>query len=713
MKSSHLSTSSLNWNSNIQDLYSRGPTKSAQSLIDAGYSTLWQLLWIIPLRTQATPVIKNFQNAYEECLFSGVGKVLSTKSLPSFKGRGKNQAPLLNITAIVKDIFSDNIIELKWFNAYPSQSQSIQKLDYLKFSGKVQIYNSSKQIVNPDFESILSTELPTKEEEENPLPNLKIQYPTINGVNSSNIKKVIDKIPAQLWREIEDIIPEDIREQRKLLPLDQSFLLIHAKTEHLEKWSDGLYEEAKKRLIYEEFLDEQLKIHLRKKKNINISAIKLEIKDVDRKKYSSIYPYELTPDQDSTLKEICIDLNSGKRMMRLVQGDVGCGKTTVAITSSFLIINSGLQVALMCPTEALAKQHFEEIQSYCHDLKFTSKLLCGSTSSKDKKEILKGLENGEVDFIIGTHALIQNEVKFKNLALAIIDEQHKFGVDQRLKLLNKGEGTHCLIMSATPIPRSLSMTQYGDLNISTIKTIPSGRKGSKTRIVMPENFGKFLNFINTRASMGEQIYIVVPAITESPKQDMLNLEEVLEKFKKFFPNLNVQGLHGQLKNEDKNQVLKEFKNNEVNILIATSVIEVGINILNATVMAIMNPERFGLSSLHQLRGRVGRGDKPGFCFLVIDKSVSQESIHRVQVIEKYSDGFQIAEEDLKIRGAGDTFGKEQSGSNNGKKIANIILDFSTLQAVRDDLSEILKQNTSHFKRKLESLAKDAKVFSTI
>ena len=713
MKSSPSNTSKLTWKNNLADLSSRGPSKSIQSLIDVGFSTLESLLWLIPLRVQATPVVKKFEHAYEECFFTGVGKVISVRSLPSFKGHGKNRVQLLNITAIVQDHLSKNIIELKWFNAYPSVSQNIQKLHYVKFTGKVQIYHDSKQIVNPDFESQLEDTLPSKEENDLDLPKIKIQYPTTNGVNSSNIEKVFNKIPIDLWSNIDDILPTDILELRNFLGLQESFLIIHGKVELLQKWSNGLYEEAKKRLIYEEFMEEQFKIHLRKEEGLKPQGIIVDTNDKSFKKYTSIYPYRLTEDQTRVLKEVREDFKSGRPMMRLLQGDVGCGKTSVAISSGLFTIESGYQVALMCPTESLAVQHFEEIKDYCDKLNFTTALLIGSISQREKNKIIKECLSGEVDFIIGTHSLIQDSVQFKKLGLSIIDEQHKFGVEQRLKLVRKSPGSHCLIMSATPIPRSLSLTQFGDLDISTITSLPGGRKGCKTRIVTPENFGNFLNFIQTRIEMREQAYIVVPAITDNPKQDMLNLEDVLKKFHHFFPMFKIKGLHGQLKSTEKSSTIESFKKNETQILIATSVIEVGINITNATIMTIMNPERFGLSSLHQLRGRVGRGDKPGFCFLVNDGKISNESVARLRVIEQNTDGFKIAEEDLKIRGAGDIFGKEQSGSANSKKVANIITDYPLLEQAREDSFKVLKRNTSKVQQKLEQLAKDAKVFSTV
>jgi ATP-dependent DNA helicase RecG len=296
--------------------------------------------------------------------------------------------------------------------------------------------------------------------------------------------------------------------------------------------------------------------------------------------------------------------------------------------------------------------------------------------------------------------------------MAIIDEQHKFGVDQRIKLTNKGEGTHCLIMSATPIPRSLSLTQYGDLDISSIKSMPPGRKGHKTRIVTKDTFPQFLNFIQTRLSLNEQVYIVVPAIIENPEQDFHNLENILERFKQYFPQFCVMGLHGQMKSDEKTKMFTDFKNHKINILVSTSVIEVGINVINATIMAIMNPERFGLSSLHQLRGRVGRGEKPGFCFLVNDKDISQLSMERLKVIENNTDGFIIAEEDLRIRGEGDLFGTDQSGSETQKRLANVVLHSDILNEARADAFQLIESNDPYVKVLLEKFSTDDRIFTT-
>ncbi|MFG1514611.1 helicase-related protein, partial [Halobacteriovorax sp. ZH3_bin.1] len=383
-------------------------------------------------------------------------------------------------------------------------------------------------------------------------------------------------------------------------------------------------------------------------------------------------------------------------------------KTTVAVASAYLILKTGGQVALMCPTETLALQHYREIEEILGN-DFNVELLVGSTKTREKKKINESLENGSCNIVIGTHSLFQDSVKFKNLELAIIDEQHKFGVEQRIKLMKKGENPHCLIMSATPIPRSLSLTKYGDLDISIIKTMPGGRKGQKTRIVTNSNLNNYLSFVKTRLEMKEQAYIVVPAIEESENEDIRNLEHTYELYKKYFPEFRVAYLHGRMSPDEKQAAITEFKEHKTDILIATSVIEVGINIINSTIMAILSPERFGLSSLHQMRGRVGRGNKPGFCFLVTDREITPDSMQRLQVIEKYTDGFKIAEEDLKIRGEGDLFGQEQSGVVTQKRLANIVLNQDILYEAIEDI----KKYPNDFDSIINFMNHDEKVFTTI
>ncbi len=416
-------------------------------------------------------------------------------------------------------------------------------------------------------------------------------------------------------------------------------------------------------------------------------------------------------DQKKVFEEIIVDFNSGHPMMRMIQGDVGCGKTIVAYLASRIIVENQLQVALMCPTETLAKQHYETFKQLAPN--FEIQILLGSTKSKERKNLLQELKQGVIKILIGTHSLFQENVEFSKLGLAIIDEQHKFGVEQRLKLVSKGDGVHCLIMTATPIPRTLSLAQYGDLDISSIKTLPNGRKGIKTRITERQNFDKYIEFVRSRLLMREQAYFVFPAIDESETIDIQNVKESLSKYQALFRGYRVEMLHGQMKPDEKEKIVKEFREQKIHILLSTSVIEVGINIPNATVMSIYNPERFGLSSLHQLRGRVGRGDKPGFCFLVLDKEISHEAFQRLEVIEKNLDGFVIAEEDLKFRGEGDLFGVDQSGSVSQKKLANYLVHSAILEEVVSDLNRLKVISPHLIDPILEKLAKNQKILDTI
>jgi ATP-dependent DNA helicase RecG len=368
-------------------------------------------------------------------------------------------------------------------------------------------------------------------------------------------------------------------------------------------------------------------------------------------------------------------------------------------------------VALMCPTEALATQHFESFKQLNPALNL--ELLLGSTKAKERKVILKNLIDGETEIVIGTHALFQDTVQFKKLGLAIIDEQHKFGVEQRLRLVSKGNGTHSLIMTATPIPRTLSLAQYGDLDISSIKMMPAGRKGIKTRITEKVNYAKYVEFVKGRLSLGEQAYFVFPAIEESETIDIQNVKESLKRYQETFKGFRVDMLHGQMKSEEKEKTVQDFRDKKIDILVSTSVIEVGINIENATIMSIYNPERFGLSSLHQLRGRVGRGDKAGFCFLVLDKEISPDSYQRLKVIEQNLDGFVIAEEDLKFRGEGDLFGVDQSGTVTSKRLANFLTHTAILEQVVSDVEKFQKSHPELLEPHFERLAKDQKILDTI
>lgn len=733
----------LSWSSHIKNLYTQGSKKNTQKnsptllkLQSIGVNRLYDLLWIFPLHLQPLPPLRSFDFLKPSELFLGRGKIINIKSRPLFYrrsfGKKKSRGPLLSVVDVyVKDELGPKILHLKWFNAYPSVITKLENSDHIEFSGMVsniskkqgQYQNQSQgqlQIVNPKFKALTSDSISKEQMAQNELAEqgFKIEYPTLNSIPGKTIQKIIDKIPLELWDKIPETLPREIISKHSFIPLALAFKTLHGKAKHHESF-------AKNRIIYEEFFNLQLKIYLRRQSLKRPHAQCFAIGELEFKELKKLYPYELTHDQAKVMEEIRKDLSLNKPMMRLIQGDVGCGKTTVAILTALLIFthkSAKGQVALMCPTEALALQHYASTIDLIKNtpLKMEVKLLLGSTPAKDKKTIIENLENGSIDLIIGTHSLFQENIVFKNLALAIIDEQHKFGVNQRVELLKKGQGTHCLIMSATPIPRSLSLTRYGDLDISIIKSMPAGRKGHKTRIVSSQNFPQFLNFIKTRLSLAEQIYIVVPAIEEGLDDNELENDKVLHNlhdtfacFKKYFPESIIAGLHGKMKPEEKAKTFLDFKNHKINILIATSVIEVGINVTNATVMAIFNPERFGLSSLHQLRGRIGRGDKPGFCFLVLDENPTDIALKRLKVIEETQDGFKIAEEDLKIRGEGDLFGTEQSGEQDKKYLANIVEHSELLYLAKSDIEDLLNQNHSLLTEKLERLSLDLKILTAI
>lgn len=696
----------LTWSSSIEDLLSKKSQKTTEKLNAYDIKKLEDLLWIFPLRVVELPEVQDFNKIQDGMIFIGRGKIINIQARPNFRIRGKGRALLYNIVATVKDVFSDQYLTLRWFNTYGSVKQKLEKLDIIEFMGEASFFANKAQVVNPETYAL---EGPNAESHfQKTGGDLKIQYPTINSISGIQIKKIIDQIPNQLWENIDEILPSDLISERNLLNLKDAFKILHAKI----KPNDELHVKAENRLIYNEFFIDQIKIMLRRKFLKKPKALALTISNDQLEFYKNKFAFELTKDQMTVLDQTRKDLSKDEPMMRMIQGDVGCGKTIIAFLNVAICTESGFQSALMCPTEALALQHFLSAEEFFQNTNVKFALLLGSTSTKDKKIIYQKLENGEINFIIGTHSLFQEAVKFKNLALAIIDEQHKFGVEQRISLINKGAGTHCLIMSATPIPRSLSLTRYGDLDISIIKSMPLGRKGHKTRIVRSETFAQYLSFIKTRLAMGEQIYVVVPAINESAEQEMHHLEEVLETYRKYFAEYKITGLHGQMKSEEKQKVFKQFKDHQCDILVSTSVIEVGINVPNATVMSILNPERFGLSSLHQLRGRVGRGDKPGFCFLVVEKELSPISMERLRVIENHTDGFIIAEEDLKMRGEGDLFGKEQSGSAQ-RKFANLILHSDLLETARLDLQKYMDLNDPVIIAQIEKISHDAKIFNTI
>jgi len=651
-------TSKLSWASSLDKLYkTKNIPKSISKLQDVGIATIKDLCWIFP--TKFYQVLKNPapQDCQDKDFIRVTGKIRGLTSRPLFKGRVR----LFQVKANLET--EQGIFSLIWFNSYSSLKDKIDSYYHeeimVTLEGLISQNGPWTQLVNPSFKSIDSDTV--------------VSYPTVNKVRGSFIQKLIEKIPEYLWEEVPEL---------KYLEtsLSQSLLSLHNIKGHVST------DTHLKRVKYEEFLQDQLKILLRrKKKSLHVvPAFKFSQKEISL--FKNLFPYKLTNDQSHCLNDIIADLQSGNTLSRLIQGDVGCGKTTIAILAMKLIQSQSKQVAFMAPTENLAFQHFQSLKKFFQDSDIA--YLSSSISQKEKKVLYEKISTGDVSVIIGTHSLFQEKVHYKNLCLCIIDEQHKFGVDQRIQLLKKCEIPNCILMTATPIPRTLRLSQYGDLDVSIIKEMPAHKKGYKSRIVKKENFEKFLSFFKTRLDLGEQAYIVLPNIEKTEFRNTHSIEEILHQYSTYFPNTKIEVLHGKMDSNDQKNAIQNFRDGSTKILISTTVVEVGIHVPNATMMIIYHPEYFGLSSLHQLRGRVGRDVLQGFCFLIVTNQLGQTQNERLLFFEKENDGFKISEQDLLYRGEGDLFGKNQSGSINGRKITSIIDDIEIFNSLIQDLESL-------------------------
>lgn len=568
--------------------------------------------------------------------------------------------------------FSDgeNVISVTIFNnKYLAKSLRIYE-DYYLY-GKIE-----KSLLNFSMNS------PKIEKAENILA-IQPVYPAKEKLTSRSISKIMKTALDELG-EIEETLDDEIMRKYSLISLDKAIRSIHFPN------SADDYLPARKRLIFEELLT--LQLGLLKLKSNKKSETALVIKDDYSSEFEKLLPFNLTNAQKRTISECLQDMKSKYPCNRLVQGDVGSGKTAVAASLIYSVIKNGYQATMMAPTEILATQHYESLLKILAPAGINIRLLTGSTPAKEKKEIKKALFDGEIDLIIGTHALIQNDVAFKNLALVITDEQHRFGVKQRAQLAEKGEDVHTIVMSATPIPRTLGLILYGDLDISILDELPPGRQEIRTDVVDSRYHKRLYKFIKDAIARGEQCYIVCPAVEEN-ETNIKSAEELADELANGeFKGYNLGILHGKMKPKDKEAIMKSFASGKVSLLVATTVVEVGVDVPNATIMVIENAERFGLSTLHQLRGRVGRGNKKSYCVLVSDAK-GETARERLMTMKKYSDGFKIADTDLKLRGPGDFFGSRQHGLPE-LKIADMVEDMDTLQNAQECAKSILRNDFS-------------------
>lgn len=570
------------------------------------------------------------------------------------------------------------IIEIVWFQM-PYLRKTLKLGEEYIFIGQVK-RGYVFQMVNPEFK-LSSNQRKLDEGEILPI------YSTSKDLPQNSFRKLIKEAVKSKKQLFLENIPESILKKYKILSREEALTDIH-----FPKNSKSI-EEAKRRFAIEELLVLEMGI-LQKRfeiDNENKSKYTLEDKKTLVKQYLESLSFSLTKAQKRVITEIYKDLSNGRIVNRLVQGDVGSGKTIVSMILLLYMVENSYQGVLMAPTEILAVQHFLSVKEKFEKLGVRVELLTGSFKGKTKEKLLNDIKEGNVDIVIGTHALIEENVYFKKLGLIIIDEQHRFGVVQRKLLRDKGVLANLVVMSATPIPRSLALSIYGDLDVSVIDELPPGRKPIKTKwISNDEDSDIMYDFIGKKLSQGRQAYFIAPLIEESEKLAAKSTEELYEEVSKKLPMYKIGVLHGRMKNSEKDEVMKRFKNRELDILVSTTVIEVGVDVPNATIMVINNSERFGLSALHQLRGRVGRGEYQSYCFLV-SKTENATSKARLQIMEETQDGFKIAEEDLKLRKSGEIFGTKQSGFSD-LKFTDIVHDIKTIKLVKEICVDYLKEN---------------------
>ena len=658
-----------------------GPQRGDLLKKEAGIFTFNDLLEYFPFRhidkTQITTVDKiTTDNEYVQV----AGKITSLEIIGEKRGR--------RLVAGLYDGTGE--LELVWFQGINWLQKSIHVGSRYRVYGKAGFFMNAPQITHPEMEEVTEGGVEKNLFLEPVYPGTeKLKARNLGGRQIARLTYALLQMLSE--KDIPENLPESVLAKYQLINRYKAFRQIHFPLNKNE------YLDALKRLKFEELFISQLRLGLIRYKRHSFSKglVFNKVGDCFNEFYNKNLPFELTGAQKRVLKEIRKDIGSGKQMNRLLQGDVGSGKTMVALMSMLIAADNGYQSCFMAPTEILARQHYESLQSLLQNIPVTVRILTGSSSAKEKREILQATANGEVTILTGTHALIEDNVLFKNLGLAIVDEQHKFGVAQRAKLWKKNEnGPHILVMTATPIPRTLALTAYGDLDYSVMDELPPGRKPVTTVHRMEYARPQVMDFIKGEIKKGRQAYLIYPLIEESAKLDFENLMKGYEEVKAFFPEpeFYISMVHGRQKSLQKQVNMQRFIQNDTQIMVSTTVIEVGVDVPNASVMLIESAEKFGLPQLHQLRGRVGRGSEKSYCILLTKVKLSADAKERLKIMCSTNDGFRIAEKDMEIRGHGDIEGTRQSGILNFK-LANIIEDKKMLEAARYCADKIIEEDS--------------------
>lgn len=663
----------LSFDSDIQYAKGVGPSLGSR-LKYMGYFTIADLFSLYPRRYEDRTSYKKINE-----LVDGESVSLSAWVLSKRDQKFRRNLTISKVTVTDSSRFP---LLLIFFNQ-PYKMKALTNGTKINIFGKAEFKKEGWTIQNPDFE--------IEEEGEN-IFKINSIYPLSENLSQKTIKRII-KTNLDIYSDLFiEFLPSEIIEKRNLIAYRDAINLIHLPNtlEDVQK--------AKKRLAYDELFLFQLKLLLFR--NNRRKILKNRQYSVNRElleKFQKCIPFKLTNAQIRCIKEIMFDLSSPYAMNRLIQGDVGSGKTVVAVAGIFFAVESGFQAAIMAPTEILAMQHFKKFSQYLGYYGINTELLTGSTKKKDREYILSGLKDGSIKVVVGTHALIQEGVEFQNLAFTVVDEQHRFGVMQRTALQQKGENADNIVMTATPIPRTLSMTLYGDLNISIIDELPPNRKVIKSYFRQLDKLSDVCKYIKEEIKKGRQAYIVCPLIDESDKIEAKSAIETAEELKNgVFSDIRVSLLHGKMRPSEKEEIMDDFRKNKTDVLISTTVIEVGVDVPNATIMVIMNSERFGLAQLHQLRGRIGRGSFESICFFV-GNIKSQDGLERMKTMVRETDGFKIAEKDLELRGPGDFCGTKQHGLPMFR-IADLTHDLVLMQMAREDAGYILETNPEYVEK---------------